>query len=190
MAEQHFTPEELKTEQWRDIPGYEGSYRVSNIGRVCSLDRLVPYSDGRQRVHKGMILSTGITPQGYYWVDLGKKNARTIHSLVMLAFSGPCPEGKEINHKDGNPGNNRIENLEYVTHSENLLHQIYVLGGTRVSCKGGDSHFAKFTEQQVREIRAEREALGTHYHVIAERYGVHWKTISKMVRRISWSNLD
>lgn len=186
MANQQFTPTDLRSEEWRDIPGFEGAYQVSSIGRVRSLDRRVPYSDGRKRIDRGKILSPGKTPQGYSHVYLGQRVDRTVHSLVMLAFTGPYPDGMEINHKDGNPANNRLDNLEYVTHSQNLLHEIRVLGGKRVSRRGGESHLAKLTEEQVKAIRAEREGAKTLLRDLAEKYGVHRKTIGRIVRRASW----
>jgi len=87
-------------EQWRDVVGYEGRYQVSNQGTVRSLAR--SYMDGR--VHQ--------------WL---------VHRLVALAFL-PQPGGVvEVDHKDGDPLNNRVSNLEWVTHKENL-HRAIALG--------------------------------------------------------------
>lgn len=97
-------------EIWRDIPGYEGLYRVSNLGDVLSLN------------YCGRGYSQKLTPKcnnkGRLWVELvkgGKKTAWLIHRLVGMVFI-PNPHGyPQINHKDENPKNNRVENLEWCT---------------------------------------------------------------------------
>lgn len=102
---------------WRDVPGYEGRYQVSDTGLVRSLDRVDSY--GRRR--KGQLLRPGPQKRGHLTVSLGRHNSKQVHSLVLLAFEGPCPEGHEVLHKDHNPQNNNWNNLKYGTRSENLL---------------------------------------------------------------------
>ena len=97
-------------EKWRDIPGYEGLYQVSSEGRIKRGDR---------------IKSLHIDHGGYCTVCLSKhsaqKNAK-VHRLVAIAFI-PNPNGKKtVNHKDGNKKNNCVSNLEWATHSENIIH--------------------------------------------------------------------
>lgn len=119
MAEQEFTTEELKSEEWRDVAGYEESYSVSNLGRV----RRDKQSKGARA---GKILKTYKTKRGYYYVSLSRarkdEKHHFVHRLVAAAFIGPCPKGKEVNHKQSSitdKGNNRISNLEYLTPMEN-----------------------------------------------------------------------
>lgn len=114
------------TELWRWVPNYEGIYEVSNMGRVRSIDRAITYYNWRARktiAHKvkGRLLRPGKASNGYFTVALGRKNSRTVHSLVAEAFIGPCPAGHEVLHIDGSRVNNCVNNLRYGTRSENNL---------------------------------------------------------------------
>lgn len=111
----------LPSEQWRPIPGYEGIYEVSDQGRVRSLDRVVQTSRGRWR-YRGHVLTPAAKKAGHRFVWLkvgGDKSSRHVHRLVLAAFVGPCPDGMEGCHSDGDPANNRLSNLRYDTHSGN-----------------------------------------------------------------------
>lgn len=120
-----------KNEIWKPVPGYEGFYEVSSIGRVRSVDHYVNSGNGR-KLRKGRVLSQSISIHGYYFVHLSKINKQkspTVHRLVALAFH-PNPENKIcVNHKDGVRTNNHISNLEWCTHKENTRHLFDVLGG-------------------------------------------------------------
>lgn len=98
-------------EIWKDIIGYEGEYQISNMGRVKSLI-------GRRE----RILKPRKNKRGYLRVSLHQRNDKMIHRLVAIAFL-PNPEGlKEVNHKDENPSNNCVDNLEWCTHQYNVLY--------------------------------------------------------------------
>lgn len=123
----------LAGEEWRDIPGVLG-YQASNYGRIKSLIRRVPYADGRSRWTHEHILRPSNDGRGYPLVVLDKhstenKKRKTIHvhRLVALAFLPNPKKLPVVNHKDGNPANNRVENLEWCTYSHNSLHAKYAL---------------------------------------------------------------
>ena len=117
----------MENEVWKDIAGWEGLYQVSSCSRVRSLDWYqTRYSrNGKEylQLHKGRILKTRLNPHGYPYVNLykdGKMTSKTLHRLVANAFipnpdSLPC-----INHKDENPSNPSISNLEWCTLSYNV----------------------------------------------------------------------
>lgn len=113
------------TEEWRDIPGHEGYYQVSSLGQVRSLDRDFVDSRGHQRSLAGRVLSPRKTGKNYRTVHLGdRERDRKVHQLVLAAFVGPVPEGQEVRHLDGDPTNNRLDNLLYGTRSENRLDSV------------------------------------------------------------------
>lgn len=106
-------------EIWKPVIGHEGSYEVSSQGRVRSLDRVVTLPSGQTRRATGRILKAG-TVRGYYlFVNLGKGNSQYVHRLVAEAFIGPRPDGTEICHNNGDPADNRVENLRYDSHRSN-----------------------------------------------------------------------
>lgn len=95
-------------ERWLPVPGWE-TYLVSDAGRV--------------RGPRGGILRQVRRQDGYMQVRLHIRNVpttRKVHRLVAAAFIGPCPEGLEVRHLDGDPANNHVSNLRYGTHSENV----------------------------------------------------------------------
>lgn len=117
-------------EEWRDVVGFEGYYKVSNLGNVKSCDRYVNCSRGlNKRLWKGKLLTKIISStRGYEQVSLsvdGKSHKVYVHRLVAEAFL----TGKHdtVNHVDGNKLNNSVDNLEWVSYSENNLHA-YAIG--------------------------------------------------------------
>ena len=155
-------------EQWKPVRGYEGIYEVSSHGRVRSVDRVVTRSDGQVRRFKGKVRSTPLLQQtGYPFVNLciqGKCQVRTVHSLVAEAFIGTRPKGMEVCHNDGDPANNRLDNLRYDTHSDNMLDS--VRHGTNPSaakthCPRGHELFAENNPPSFAKL-GERTCLACH----------------------------
>jgi len=123
-------------EEWRDVVGYEGLYQVSSLGRVRSLDRVVTHHkgvgnrNGMARRIRGRMLCAKKTGSGYLQVSLckdGVANQTLVHRIVAKAFVEPV-EGKDcVDHINGIRTDNRVENLRWVTSSENNKH-IHELG--------------------------------------------------------------
>lgn len=112
-----------ENEEWRAVVGFEGRYEVSNIGRVRSVDTVVYAGRGRTRRARGRVLSLYYGdryPKANLKVN-GKQRNSYVHILVAAAFLGPCPEGMEVCHNNGDRLDNRPENLRYDTHSANML---------------------------------------------------------------------
>lgn len=132
-----FSEEELKLEVWKAIPDFEGYYEASTLGRIRSVDRDVKLSNGQIRHYKGRIIIPHLSNRGYMLLSLyvkGKEYKFSVHSLVVKTFLGN-PEGMEVNHKDENKVNNRLHNLEYVTHQYNLNYGSHNVNMATTLCK-------------------------------------------------------
>ena len=157
-------------EQWREVPGYEGIYWVSNLGRVRSAYRSKPL---KGRSHQF----------GYRMIHLckdGHIKTATIHRLVAAAFIGPRPDGHDIHHINGDPADNRACNLQYVTRKQH-----YEIDGRQGSHHGN----AVLDEEKARQIR-QLYATGNYtYPQLAEMFGVYQTVVGKVVRRESWQHV-
>jgi hypothetical protein len=146
---------DLPNEIWQNIEGYEDCYQVSNLGRVKSLDRIIPHK-GHETQHikgkicKGKIIKAG----GYVVVNISKNNNGKwikVHQLVAKAFI-PNPENKrEIDHINTIPTDNRVENLRWATRTENanniLTRQKNASSSKNKKCN------VKLTKEQIIEIK-------------------------------------
>lgn len=113
-------------EEWKDIPGFEGKYQISSLGRVRTLN----YKRTKQiRIMNGVTDVRGYKCIAFREGGVGSKQKHfMIHRLVAGSFI-PNPENKPfVNHKDGDRCNNSAGNLEWCTRAENEKHKIYVLG--------------------------------------------------------------
>lgn len=111
-------------EIWKDIPDYEGIYSISNLGRIKSLARVI-FKRNAVCCIKERLLTPTLGKRGYYTIMFqvdGKKMNRTIHQLLAIVFLDHTPANGllDINHIDGNKTNNNLNNLEIVTHRENI----------------------------------------------------------------------
>lgn len=106
-------------EQWKDIKGYEGLYQVSNLGNVKSIEKL----DSLGRLRKERILKPYMSPEGYLRLTLSKKDKQKkhlVHRLVAQAFLENPDNLSEVNHKNEDKSDNRVENLEFCDRRYNV----------------------------------------------------------------------
>lgn len=115
-------------EEWRSIPGYEGIYEASNLGRIKSVAGKRTINARCNRTWKERIMKLHLTKRskGYnamvtLWKD-GKHKQLLVARLVAMTWCEGYKEDLTVNHIDGNPLNNKVENLEWVTLSDNLKH--------------------------------------------------------------------
>lgn len=173
-------PPDIPGEEWRPVAGAT-RYSVSDCGRVKG-------EFGEMK--RGHIDKNGY-PMVHILRDDGRSGGRWVHKLVAEAFLGPCPSGKECDHKDRDRTNPRLTNLHYVTHQQNIDNS----AGTP-----GEAHgLAKLTEAEVREILAlppaprwGRRGKGNHPNSvisIAERYGISDVTVLQIRRGERWRHV-
>lgn len=173
-------------EEWRDVVGFEGSYQVSNLGRVRSVDRIVRGRSNCTRHIKGKVLRPADNSSGYLICGLTRHNEQSmhpVHRLVAHAFLGPRPKGFEVNHKDGHKPNNVDTNLEYVSRSDNLKHAFRLgLNSTRGERNGR----SKLSGKDVADIRRLYNSGRYTFSQLAKVYGVATSTISHAYRGRNW----
>lgn len=173
-------------EVWRAVPGFDGKYEVSSLGRVRSVDRRV-HSRGGYQFRPGVVLSQMTDTYGYLQVPMHLPPRRwtmKVHRCVALAFI-PNPNGKpQINHIDGDKRNNRVENLEWVTAKEHGLHSAKM----KLRPMGNNNGSAKLTESDVPDIRR-LLADGVSLKKIGLLYGVSDYAIFCIKHGRTWSHI-
>jgi hypothetical protein len=165
---------ELK-EIWKDIPEYEGMYQISNLGRVKSL-----------KSGKDKILKPREYGRGYMSVSLckeGESKNFKIHRLVMLAFVGESD--LQVNHKNGIKADNRLENLEYCTASENTIHAYK--NGLKKVLKGEKHGQSKLTRACAERIKYGHQ--GMTQREIAKIYGIAQQLVSIIRSGKNWKHI-
>lgn len=176
-------------EIWKDVPGYEGQYQVSNTGRVRSLDRIKP--DGI--FQHGTIRKTYLDACGYELVALRKNNKPknwSVHRLVATAFI-PNPDNlPQVNHKDEIRNHNTVDNLEWCTIEYNQRYG-HRRQRSSESSTGEKNARAILTEKEVIEVRKTYIPGDKEYGVsaLAKKYGVKYVTITKIIGGKTWKHL-
>ncbi len=176
-------------EIWLPIKNYENCYEVSNYGRIKSLDRI-----SWQGVHfKGKILKGTITFDGYKTVNLtknGQGKRLSVHRLVAQTFI-PNPNNlRDVNHKNFDRIDNRVENLQWMSSEENIKYSIK--NGRCSHLTGGNMHSrSKLTKEQVDKIRKEylENELLTHLK-LSKKYNLSKSAISALIQNRSWFDED
>ena len=164
-------------EVWREIEGSK-NLQVSNKGRV------------RSSFHgEGWLILKGCVRQGYRLVHVKDKN-KLVHVLVAKAFI-PNPENKpEVNHKDGNKLNNCVENLEWVTHMENIRHACET--GIFRHTTGLNANKSVLKKEEVRYIRKHYKPRDKEWGApsLAKKFGVSPQTIYRAFYRITYRDVE
>jgi hypothetical protein len=176
-------------ETWKSIEGFEGLYEVSDLGRVRSLDRMHP----RQYPIKGCIISQrmggGRNHNKYPTITITRVNPKIrtdklVHRLVAMAFI-PNPENKpEVNHKDGDKTNNKVNNLEWSTRKENVRHS----SENGLLMTNGAHFNAILNLEQVKEIKI-KLANGFKRSALAKEYNIGYATISLIGTGKQWKHV-
>ena len=176
----------MHEEIWRWVVGYEGVYMVSNFGNVMSVP-CMQTRRGHQYYKVGMEVLSHDNGRGYKVISLykdGIQHQTTVHRLVAEAFIPNKENLPEVNHMDGNKSNNHVENLEWVTKSENIRHARDVLNVFTAN--------RRLTEEQILAIREDgrtEKEIGHLYgisqtSVNAIKIGKTYKNIGGVTKRV------
>lgn len=174
--------------EWRPVVGWEGLYKVSNEAQVRRVKATGKTYAGRiltQRVQCGRLVVKLSDAKGKRH-GKGDGRYRFVHRLVAATFIGPCPPGKEVNHKDYDKFNNRADNLEYVTHSENMKHS-YAHGHRVV--RGSTHKRSTINEDQARAIK-ELHRQGLSKKAIVQQTGIKYMTVWHVVNGTAWRHVN
>lgn len=171
-------------EIWKDVPGFGDHYQASSLGRIRVKDRIVEkrtkWGGTMKQFYPGKDLSL-VDNKGYRRVRIGvdgRKMNVSAHTMVLLAFHGPMPDGYEACHNNGDPADNRPENLRWDSHFNNNQDR-----KKHGNYKDGERHpMAKITDQQALEIYQSKESNRT----LAEQYGVDETKVSAIRRGKIW----
>lgn len=165
----------METEEiYKDIPGYEGRYQISNLGNVKSL------------IRKGKFLSQSDNGRGYLKVRLfdNENKAKTwkVHRLVMLTFVGESE--MTVNHKNGVKSDNRLDNLEYLSNEQNIKQAYH----NSLIGLGNEHIHSKLSEGAVLICRASY-AAGMSGRELARYAGVSEHTMRRIINRKTWQHI-
>lgn len=186
-------------EVWKPIPGYEGIYEISDLGRIRSVVK-------RMRTQIGDIIHGSRLKIGYCYARLtnshGVKKRHFVHRLVLMTFHPhDNADALDANHLNGIRHDNRLENLEWLSHRDNILYSLHVLKTFRANqpakkervqkgrAKGATIGTSKLDDAKVREIRRLYKS-GTPQKAIAQQFQITQTTVSLIVNRKQWAHVD
>lgn len=168
----------MEEELWIDMKGLEENIQVSSLGRF------------KNKI-TGHIYNLGKYSNGYlqFSFSLNKKRYTGISHRIVAKHFIPNPENKCcVNHKNGIKTDNRVENLEWVTYSENIIHSFKVLKRPIADNQGEKNPRSILVEKQVLEIRQLYEAGFTQTE-LAKKFKMNLPAIYKIIKRINWKHI-
>ena len=176
---------DLENEIWKDIVGYEGLYKISNLGRVKSLAR---------KFHpKEKILQQRLDKDSYARVDLSKIDSKPkrngVHRLVAFHFTNNYNNLPQVNHKDGVKLNNCSSNLEWCTNINNIKHSWKIGLRNKQSCAGEKCYNSKLKNDDILFIRESYKNKVFNQRELAKQFNIGYKAISKIVNFQRWKHI-
>lgn len=161
-------------EEWKDVFGYEGYYKVSSQGSIRHVLNGILKQTQRNKNVKYLCVHLSVQ---------GNAKVLSVHRIVAEAFLGPPPEGHEVRHLDGNPQNNCINNLVWGTKKENRRDRT-LHGRDNLPC-GEKASWSKLKENDVRSIKISKDTSKN----LGIRFGVSISTIDDIRHNRTWKHV-
>lgn len=169
-------------EKWKPIPGYKRFYSISSFGRIRKDKKY------NNRPKNGIVQSR-IKKDGYRQISLYKNftpKTFKLSRLMALTFIGKPKKGEQVNHKDGNKSNDKLDNLEYTTARGNMLHAIK-LGLKKI--RYGSDVSKKLNERDVKKIRHLYFINKKSQTEISKIFNIAQTTVHHIVKRKTWKHI-
>lgn len=168
----------------KPIPGFPGYYATED-GRIWS-----QWKQGHRELGSVWREVKTQTKRGARYLEAhigpaGQQKTVSVHRLVVYAFLGPIPEGMEVNHLDGNPRNNALDNLVVVTPQENEAHA----QANGLKPRGEGHGRAIYTEAQIRAMKQDAAAGGMTQKQLAEVHGIKLPTVQAILSGRQWTHV-
>jgi hypothetical protein len=177
-------------EEWRDVAGYEGYYQVSNLGRIKGMARVImrrkkPCSL-KSKIRVCPLLKSGYV--NFVASKEGKTENLLVHRLVATAFIPNPFSLSQVNHKDFDKTNNKMENLEWVSHADNAQHSVKA---GHYSCRTNPNKAKVLTLAKVESMRAEyashlRQGKRITYTALGKKFGCSYDMARIVIRNEQW----
>lgn len=177
---------EYEDEEWKDVSGYEGFYKVSNLGNIKSIDRVIQRQTSEMEI-QGRQMSQHIGNRGYPMINLcinGKCKRHLVHRIIATAFITNTLNKEYVNHIDGNKKNNNVNNLEWSTPTENSIHA-HEHGLANVG-KGEKHRSSKLTVDKVKYIRESSKTV----RELSLMFNVSKQAIRDVKMKRSWKHVS
>ncbi len=191
----HNKENDFQNEVWKDIPNFEGYYQASTMGRIRSLDREIEKRDGRggidRYVRLGKIFNLKYKKNRRYTsVRLskdGKTNSYAVHRIIAITFINNSENKPQANHINGIKSDNRVENLSWMTNSENVNHAIET--GLNNSVRGESHGSCKFKNEDITNMRNMYKTGNYTYKQIGLLFNATVARVSEIIRRKTWKHI-